>query len=69
MIRISKKFSLKLLVVLTAVFIITPAFSPMRVFAANSSYEVRDAEFNISFTEDGDAVITEKWDVEFISGS
>ncbi|HOH88451.1 DUF2207 domain-containing protein, partial [Ruminococcus sp.] len=61
------KLSLRIFITLIAVFMLAAALCPMGAFADNS-YEVRDAEFNISFTENGDAIVSEKWDVDFISG-
>ncbi|MDD7515899.1 DUF2207 domain-containing protein [Ruminococcus flavefaciens] len=69
MIRKINKNSLKLLLILTAVFMVFLSVCPMHVSAENTVYYVKAADFKISFKENGDAVVYEKWNVEFVSGN
>ncbi|MBQ5338692.1 MAG: hypothetical protein J6Z40_05950, partial [Oscillospiraceae bacterium] len=42
---------------------------PLTAFADDKQYQVDAADFNVSFTENGDACITEDWIVTYTRGS
>ena len=43
-------------------------FSNTPAFADNKEYNIENAEFNVYLTEDGNANVTEKWDINFKNG-
>ncbi|WP_455529268.1 hypothetical protein, partial [Ruminococcus sp.] len=68
MIGIIRTKSARLLAVLAALFIIAFTVCPLCAFADNKSYSVDGAEFRVTLTQSGEAIIYEKWDVTYHSG-
>ncbi|MBP0978942.1 MAG: hypothetical protein J6P89_12335, partial [Oscillospiraceae bacterium] len=67
-IRSIKHISARLMLIVTVLSIIILSLNPLSAFYDDKKYEVRGAEFHVSFTGDGDAIICETFEVEFIRG-
>ena len=67
-IRKFKHISAKLVFLVTVLSVMILSLNSLSAFSDDKEYEVRGAEFHVSFTENGDAIICEKWEVEFLRG-
>ena len=67
----SKKSKLlsRVLVMMCVILSICSCTIPLKAYADEKSYRSDSADFDITFSESGDATITENWTITYTSGS
>ena len=52
-----------------AVLLLAVMITPLNAFADDKQYQINSADFTIELETNGDAVITEQWQVQYVRGS